>query len=129
MYHPGVMWWTYTHQHKCQYMKFPVRIQGWGFSQFSKVVSNSGHADWNISVQKDQVQKLMNCKILLATKQTVTNRECIFSADKFFASKILVSLKFFQFLKKRNDAVFSLHHYSLIHPAYRENFTKNKHRN
>lgn len=51
------------------------------------------------------------------------------SAEKFSASKVLLPLNFFHFLKKKNDTVFSLHQYSLIQPAYRENFTKNKHRN
>lgn len=49
------------------------------FLRFSKVVSNSARADWNISVQKDDIPKLMNCKILLPIKQpkwiSVTNEE------------------------------------------------------
>lgn len=57
------------------------------------------------------------------------NKCMMVSAEKFSASKVLLPLNFFHFLKKKNDTVFSLHQYSLIQPAYRENFTKNKHRN
>lgn len=67
VYYPGVMWQGYIHQYKCQHMKFHTRNQGvlhfqtWFLIQPTLTETSM--------CRKMKVQKLMNCKVLLPTKQ------------------------------------------------------------